>query len=145
MSIATSSFLRSSFLLTKRRNVLRPSLVKATRTTASIAPTLWAAEVLLKVVIPKLHELLHIANNIRLWGAHSNIHSGPPEHNHIANVKRPGKGTRKLKSKFDFQLASRMYEKKFDIKGFSRSFPSCQGCHDKRRGGRQCESGFQTV
>ena len=37
--------------------------------------------------IPKFHELLHIANNIRLWGSHQNIHSGPQEHNHIANIK----------------------------------------------------------
>ena len=68
--------------------------------------------------IPKLHELLHIANNIRLWGAHSNVHSGPQEHNHIANVKRPGKRTQKLKSKFDFQLASRMYEKSLISRAF---------------------------
>jgi hypothetical protein len=61
--------------------------------------------------IPKLHELHHIANNIRLWGAHSNIHSGPQEHNHIANVKRPGRRTQKMKSKFDIQLANRMYER----------------------------------
>ena len=61
--------------------------------------------------IPKFHELLHIANNIRLWGSHQNIHSGPQEHNHIANIKQPARRTQKIKTKFDFQVATRVYER----------------------------------
>ena len=61
--------------------------------------------------IPKFHELLHIANNIRLWGSHQNIHSGPQEHNHIANIKQPARRTQKIKTKFDYQVANRVYER----------------------------------
>ena len=39
--------------------------------------------------IPKIHEQLHIAYNIYLFGAHQNVHSGPAEHNHIEITKKP--------------------------------------------------------
>ena len=37
--------------------------------------------------IPKIYEQLHVPRNIHLYGAHSNIHTGPQEHNHIENTK----------------------------------------------------------
>ena len=50
--------------------------------------------------IPKLHEQLHIAHNIYLYGCHQNIHTGPQEHNHIANTKKPSQHTQKKKMQF---------------------------------------------
>jgi len=47
--------------------------------------------------IPKLHEQLHIAHNIHLWGSHKNIHTGPQEHNHIDNAKKLVNRTSKKK------------------------------------------------
>jgi hypothetical protein len=39
--------------------------------------------------IAKMHEQLHVAENIYLFGAHRNVHTGPQEHNHIENTKKP--------------------------------------------------------
>ena len=43
--------------------------------------------------IPKLHEQLHIVAYILLFGAHRNMHTGPQEHNHIENTKKPSEHT----------------------------------------------------
>ena len=45
--------------------------------------------------IPKIHEQLHVAHNIYLYGAHQNIHTGPVEHNHIEMSKKPSQHTQK--------------------------------------------------
>ena len=45
--------------------------------------------------IPKWHEQLPIVDNIDRFGAHRNIHTGPQEHNHIANAKNPADRTQK--------------------------------------------------
>ena len=55
--------------------------------------------------IPKMHEQLHVAANILLYGAHRNIHTGPQEHNHIENVKHPSKRSQKQKAVFDLQIS----------------------------------------
>ena len=39
--------------------------------------------------IAKIHEQLHVAENILLYGAHENVHTGQQEHNHIENTKKP--------------------------------------------------------
>src|SRR5687768_7960138 len=57
--------------------------------------------------IPKIHEQLHIAHNIHLFGAHQNIHTGPQEHNHIENTKNLVKRTQQRKAFFDYQLGNR--------------------------------------
>jgi len=56
--------------------------------------------------IPKLHEQMHIAHNIKLFGSHLNIHTGPQEHNHIANSRKPSQPTQKRKRHFDWQLGN---------------------------------------
>jgi hypothetical protein len=58
--------------------------------------------------IPKLHEQLHVAYYIWLYGSHQNIHTGPQEHNHIANSKKPSQQTQKRKKTFDWQLGNRL-------------------------------------
>ena len=61
--------------------------------------------------IPKIHEQLHVAENIELYGAHRNVHTGPQEHNHIENVKRPGRQSQKCKALFDLQISDRLVDK----------------------------------
>ena len=61
--------------------------------------------------VPKFHEQLHVAYNIQLFGAHKNIHTGPQEHNHIANAKKPSKQTQKRKEAFDIQIGSRLVDR----------------------------------
>jgi hypothetical protein len=61
--------------------------------------------------IPKLHEQLHIAMYILLFGAHRNMHTGSAEHNHIENTKKPSERTQKRKAVFDLQIANRLVDK----------------------------------
>ena len=61
--------------------------------------------------IPKIHKQLHIADNIQLYGAHRNIHTGPQEHNHIENAKRPSERTQKRKAVFDLQIANQLVDR----------------------------------
>ena len=60
--------------------------------------------------IPKIHEQLHIAFYIQLFGAHRNMHTGPQEHNHIENTKKPSDRTQKCKAVFDLQIANRLVD-----------------------------------
>jgi len=60
--------------------------------------------------LPKMHEQLHIPNNIVLFGVHKNVCTGPQEHNHIENSKKPAKQTQKCKFTFDWQLANHLAE-----------------------------------
>ena len=46
-----------------------------------------------------------------MFGSHKNIHTGPAEHNHIENSKKPSLLTQKSKKLFDWQLANRLNEK----------------------------------
>lgn len=61
--------------------------------------------------ISKIHEQLHVAENIKYFGAHQNVHTGPQEHNHIENTKKPSKLVQRRKSTLDLQLAIRLSEK----------------------------------
>jgi hypothetical protein len=61
--------------------------------------------------IPKIHEQLHTAIYILLFGAHRNLHTGSAEHNHIENTKRPSDRTQKRKNVFDLQIANRLVDK----------------------------------
>src|SRR5687768_3613859 len=61
--------------------------------------------------IPKLHEQLHIAMYILLFGAHRNVHTGSAEHNHIENTKKPSERTQKHKAVVDLQIANRLVDK----------------------------------
>ena len=61
--------------------------------------------------IAKIHEQLHVAENIKYFGAHQNVHTGPQEHNHIANTKKPSKLVQRKKKTLDLQLAKRLSEK----------------------------------
>ncbi|HEY9301929.1 MAG TPA: hypothetical protein VIQ31_37300 [Phormidium sp.] len=61
--------------------------------------------------ISKIHEQLHVADNIEKYGAHENVHTGPQEHNHIELTKKPSKQVQRKKSILDWQLANRTCEK----------------------------------
>ena len=41
--------------------------------------------------LSKIHEQLHVPENIKYYGAHQNVHTGPQEHNHIENTKKPSR------------------------------------------------------
>ena len=58
-----------------------------------------------------MHEQLHVAENIELYSAHRNVHTGPQEHNHIENVKRPGRRSQKRKALFDLQISERLVDR----------------------------------
>ena len=61
--------------------------------------------------ICKIHEQLHVAENIEYFGAHQNVHTGPQEHNHIENTKKPSRLVQRNKKSLDLQLAKRLSEK----------------------------------
>jgi hypothetical protein len=56
--------------------------------------------------VPKLHEQLHVAENILLFGAPRNVHTGPQEHNHIENTKKPSKQVQRKKTVLDWQISN---------------------------------------
>ena len=64
-----------------------------------------------KWAIAKIHEQLHVAENIQYFGAHNNIHTGPQEHNHIRNTKKPSKQVQRRKATLDWQLGLRLTDK----------------------------------
>ena len=52
-----------------------------------------------------------MAENIKLFGAHQNVHTGPQEHNHIENTKNPSKLVQRNKMTLDIQLANQLLDK----------------------------------
>jgi hypothetical protein len=56
----------------------------------------------------KIHEQLHVPDDIERNGAPHGSHRGPTEHNHIRLVKRPAKGTQQRAKVFDRQLGQRV-------------------------------------
>jgi hypothetical protein len=58
--------------------------------------------------IVKIHKQLHVVLNILLFGAHRNVHTGPQEHNHIQNTKKPSKQVQRNKIIFDWELGNRL-------------------------------------
>jgi hypothetical protein len=56
----------------------------------------------------KIHEQLHVPNNIERNGAPQGSNMGPAEHNHIRLVKRPAKGTQQQAKVLDRQLGQRV-------------------------------------
>jgi hypothetical protein len=61
--------------------------------------------------IPKMHEQLHVASNINLFGSHKNIHTGPTERNHIDLSKKTAQRTQMRKPTFDWQVSNRLVDK----------------------------------
>lgn len=61
--------------------------------------------------LPKIHKQWHIADIVDIFGGHRNIHTGPQEHNHIENTKRPSEQTQKHKAIFDLQVANRLVDR----------------------------------
>ena len=56
----------------------------------------------------KIHEQLHVPDDIERNGAPQGSHTGPTEHNHIRLVKHPTKGTQQRAEVFDRQLGQRV-------------------------------------
>ena len=58
--------------------------------------------------LAKIHEQLHVPDDIERNGAPQGSNTGPTEHNHIRLVKRPAKGTQQRAEVFDQQLGQRV-------------------------------------
>ncbi len=58
--------------------------------------------------LAKIHEQLHVPDDIERNGAPQGSHTGPTEHNHIRLVKRPAKGTQQRAEVLDRQLGQRV-------------------------------------
>ena len=56
--------------------------------------------------ITKIHELLHIIEDMLRNGAMKNGHTGPQEHAHITTVKNPAETVQKRRPVFDNQTAN---------------------------------------
>ena len=56
----------------------------------------------------KIHEQLHVPDDIEQNGAPQVSHTGPTEHNHIRLVNRPAKGTQQRAEVLDRQLGQRV-------------------------------------
>jgi hypothetical protein len=56
----------------------------------------------------KIHEQLHVPDDIERNGSPQGSHTGPTEHNHIRLVKRPAKGTQMRAEVLDRQLGQRV-------------------------------------
>ena len=82
--------------------------------------------------ISKLHKQLHFSHSIYLYGSHQNIHTGPQEHNHIANKKKPSKHTQKRKYNFDWQLGNQLNDQ-YSI-DFTHNIISFQQSHNVLQG-----------
>jgi len=81
--------------------------------------------------IVKIHEQLHVAENILLFGAHRNVHTGPQEHNHIQNTKKPSKQVQRNKFTFDWELGNRLADK-YIIDSASQKFAASHEPISKR-------------
>jgi hypothetical protein len=65
----------------------------------------------LAIVRKKFHLPLHmIEDNLRRSGSPLNVDSGIGEHNHISNVKEPGRRTQRTVQSLEFQTANRVSE-----------------------------------
>ena len=51
--------------------------------------------------LSKIHEQMHVVENIVLYGAHRNVHTGLQEHNHIENTKKPSLQVQRKKTILD--------------------------------------------
>jgi hypothetical protein len=58
--------------------------------------------------LAKIHEQLHVPDDIKRNGAPQGSHTGPTKHNHIRLVKRPAKGTQQRAEVLDEQLGQRV-------------------------------------
>ena len=79
----------------------------------------------------KFHEQLHVIENIMLFGAHVHVHTGPSEHNHIENAKKPAKWTQMRRQTFDLQLANRVVDKYILSHAMALMFPEVYNNDDE--------------
>jgi hypothetical protein len=58
--------------------------------------------------LAKIHEQLHVPDDIERNGAPQGSHTGPNKHNHIQLVKRPARGTQQQAEVLDQQLGQQV-------------------------------------
>ena len=72
--------------------------------------TLWPRASGQKWEMPKIHEQSHVVDDIERHGAPRGSHTGPTEHNHIIQVKRPARNTQRRRNTLDQQIGARVAE-----------------------------------
>ena len=72
--------------------------------------------------LTKLHEQFHVPMDIHRHGKHRNVHSGPQEHNHIAQ-KKCAKKTQLNKRKLDEQTGERLIDRLIIQRAYDRVVP----------------------
>jgi hypothetical protein len=60
--------------------------------------------------LAKVHEQLHVPDDIERNGAPENTDSTPTEHNHINIIKKPAMRTQRIRLTLDKQIANQLYE-----------------------------------
>ena len=80
----------------------------------------------------KFHEMVHIAMNILLFGAHRNVHTGPAEHNHIALAKQPSTKTQKNRKTLEQDIAHRFVDRQI-VSYFRHKILFAQACNANRQ------------
>ena len=80
---------------------------------------LWPRKEGLEWLLTKLHEQFHVPRDIHRNGKHTNVHSGPQEHNHIP-IKNAAKKTQLQKHKIDLQTGERIVDRLILQRAFDR-------------------------
>ena len=70
--------------------------------------------------LAKVHEQLHVPDDIERNGPPKGTHSGPTEHNHICHIKRQAKRTQKRRMVLDQQIGTRVAEQHIINTSFDR-------------------------
>ena len=78
--------------------------------------------------IPKMHELLHVCRDILRHGPPMNYDTCPTESNHRP-MKALSHNTQRIKSRFEFQTASRLYEENIITTSFEKSVKDIRSMH----------------
>ena len=107
------SWLKKPYFWSRRNKVAKKAAIESIRIMLRELKDLWPRNTGNGWDLPKFHEQLHVPDDITRNGAPRNTHSGPNEHNHIRNVKRPSQNTQKRRKTLDWQLGNRVTENYF--------------------------------
>ena len=87
--------------------VARKTAETAIRTMLQRIITLWPRESGQGWMTAKMHEQIHVPDDIERNGCPAGYHTGPTEHNHIHIVKRPSRTTQRRRETLDEQIGAR--------------------------------------
>ena len=82
---------------------------------------------------PKLHEQLHVPDDIERNGAVQNYHTGPTENHHIHHIKNKAKTTQHRRTVLDWQIGQRYFESNVIDQALRRMAPQHHQSHASLR------------